>query len=264
MDWLATIDVPAMTLSQAVDKEIEGSVLADVLMALKDCKVKVLFRNELYNSIYWECRELRNALSFLATTDIIEYECQAKADFIKSNPDLVKGVGIKEEENEIRYQLYNLHTENKKTSKVYLVSRFKPTTNILCTTLDKKTEDNSLLFFQNSRDIMSFMSANRPKLVQQKHNNSEYILGGNTVSPFSAYDPNDESAAKALLSQAFDEYQDAIQPNNPPNSLFTRDLANRTYVCFRHSGNWEYHGYDTPATDSNLPDYIKRKYNIWK
>ena len=47
MDWLATIDVPAMTLSQTTDKDKEGEILADVLMTLKQNKVKILFREEL-------------------------------------------------------------------------------------------------------------------------------------------------------------------------------------------------------------------------
>lgn len=265
MDWLATVDVPAVTLSQAVDKEKEGSVLADVLMALKENKVKVLFRGELFNMMkYWGCRELVNAFSSLSLEDFVGYEVQAKALYIKSNPDLTKGVVIKNEEDEIRYQLYNLHLENKQTSKAYLVSRIQPKTNTLQTTLNKKTENHNLVYFQSAEDVKAFMSGSRPRLVQLKHSSSTYSLGGNMVSPFSAYNPKDESAAKDLLSQAFDEYQDAILPNNPPESLYTRDLTNRTYVCFKHSGNWEYHGYDIPVSAHNLPDYIKRKYNVWK
>ena len=262
MDWLATVDVPAMTLSQAVDKEKEGSVLADVLTALKDSKVKVLFRDELYSIM--QGLESKRLLYVLPQMDIERYQTSTKAQYIKSNPDLFKGIGVKTEEDEIKYQLYNLHTENRQTSKVYLVSRIQPKTNTLQTTLNKKTENHNLVYFQGSEDVLSFMSGNRPRLVQHKHTSSAYALGGYQVSPFSAYDPNDESAAKALLLQAFDEYQDAIMPNTPPDVLFTRDLANRTYVCFRHSGNWEYHGHDIPTSDPNLPDYIKRKYNIWK
>lgn len=262
MDWLATVDVPAMTLSRAVDKEKEGSVLADVLMALKDCKVKVLFRSELYSIIQGlESKRLMYALSQM---DIEQYCTSTKAQYIKSNPDLIKHIGIKGEEDEVRYQLYNLHTENSQISKIYLISRFDPNANTLQTTLDKKTVSHSLLYFQSGEDVKSFMAGNRPKLVQHKHTSSTYILGGNQVSRFSAYDQNDESAAKALLSQAFDDYRGAIMPNTPPDVLLTRDIVNRTYVCFRHSGNWEYHGYDIPVTDSNLPDYIKSKYNVWK
>lgn len=265
MDWLATVDVPAVTLSQAVDKEKEGSVLADVLMALKENKVKVLFRGELFNMMkYWGCRELNTALDRLSEDDWLEYDSSDKSQYIKSIPDMLNGMENEEERQEVRYQLYDFHTRNQQVSKIYLVSRFVPDENTLQTTLNKKTENHNLVHFQSGEDVKSFMSGNRPRLVQHKHTSLTYILGGNQVSPFSAYDPNDESAANDLLKQAFDEYQKAILPNNPPESLYTRDLTNRTYVCFKHSGNWEYHGYDIPATDRNLPDYIKRKYNVWK
>lgn len=265
MDWLATVDVPAMTLSQAVDKEKEGSVLADVLTALKDSKVKVLFRDELFNMMtYWKCRELNTALDRLSENDWLGYDSCDKSQYVKSNPDMLNGMENEEERQEVKYQLYDFHTRNQQVSKVYLVSRFVPDEKTLQTTLDRKSENHSLVYFQSGDDVLSFMSGNRPRLVQHKHTSSAYTLGGYQVSPFSAHDPNDESAAKALLSQAFDEYQGAIMPNTPPDVLFTRDLANRTYVCFRHSGNWEYHGHDIPTSDPNLPDYIKRKYNIWK
>lgn len=265
MDWLATVDVPAMTLSQAVDKEKEGSVLADVIMALKDSKVKMLFRGELFNMMtYWGCREMNTALGRLTEDDWLEYDSCDKSQYINSIPNMLTGMENEEERQEVRYQLYDFHTRNQQVNKVYLVSRFVPDEDTLQTTLDRKTENHSLIYFQSGEDVKSFMARNRPILVQHKHTNSAYTLAGNPVSPFSAYDSNDESAAKALLLQAFDEYQGAIMPNTPPDVLFTRDLANRTYVCFRHSGNWGYHGHDIPTSDPNLPDYIKRKYNIWK
>lgn len=265
MDWLATVDVPAMTLSQAVDKEKEGAVLADVLMALKDSKVKMLFRGELFNMMtYWGCRELNTALDRLSEDDWLEYDSCDKSQYIKSIPDMLNGMENEKERQEVKHQLYDFHTRNQQVSKVYLVSRFLPPENTLQTTLDGKKNNHSLLYFQSGEDVKSFMAGNRPILVQHKHTNSTYTLAGNPVSPFSAYDPNDESAAKVLLSQAFDEYQGTIMPNTPPDVLFTRDLANRTYVCFRHSGNWEYHGHNIPTSDPNIPDHIKRKYNIWK
>lgn len=261
MDWLATIDVPAMTLSQTTDKDKEGEILADVLMTLKQNKVKILFREELYGMLSWECMVLNKAVSQLSEDDYIKYESNVKAQHITSTPDVTQGV---KEQEEIRYQLYNFHTGNSQTSKIYLVSRFEPTTGTLQTILNSRQENHSLLYYKNKNDIESFMTANRPRLVQLKHHGTQYVLGGNPVSPFTAFNSQDQSAAEELLRQAFDDYQGTITPGNYPDALFTWDMVNRTYVIFRHSGNWEYHGHDIPATDINLPEYIKEKYNIWK
>ncbi|MDE6130611.1 MAG: hypothetical protein K2F74_03365 [Muribaculaceae bacterium] len=80
-----------------------------------------------------------------------------------------------------------------------------------------------------------------PRLNQLKHSHEGRKAGDKDVSPFSAYDKYDESYARKLLKQAYEDYPDDIDDNT---YLYTYDAKNKTFVEFRPDRNNEYHGMD--------------------
>ena len=167
---------------------------------------------------------------------------------------------------EIESQIVALHKQPKDTDTVYVIDRIRgfQNCNILETLIKGSSRQHDLLNISDSKDVKAYFDKYSPKLVQLKHGSQPYTLGGKTVSPFSAYDVNDTSYAESLLAKAMDDYQGTYNHKTPPDTLFTWDATNKCYVCFHHSGGWEYHGYDLQTPYNCVPDYIKKKYHIWK
>ena len=260
MKWLAGIDVP-MTVPVS---DAQVILLADVLRSLGRQRFKLLFRNELYaicngGNLWNDYR----VFSYLANLEVEQYESSGKAQYIKSVPDLDDpdlAADVREEERQLLFALH--HSE--KLSRVYLAEPCRAAGMKLETIVDKKGVEHHLISVSSGNDVDSFVKGHSPLLNQLKHGMFKYSIAGYDVSTFSAYDKNDESAAKNLLERSFDDYQGVVDPGCPPDDLFTWDSAHRCYVCFHHSGNWEYHGFDITPAYIALPDHIKEKYHIWK
>jgi len=250
MSWIAAIDVPMLTRS---------AVLAvDVLVSLHGHKIPVLYRHELYCvGLNWLFDKILSEIEIAKYNDeIAQIAVKPNIDDVNLNP---------EEGKEIKNQLITLHGLTNDI-RLYVIETKRidlPTPN-LTTTIDGVDVNHHLICVDKSKDVDSYLDKNTPTLNQLKHHQFNHVLGGKSVSKFSAYDKNDETDAISLLKKSYDDYQGEIDPLSPPKHLFTWDSKHKCYVCFHNSEKWEYHGHDVEITDSKIPTYIKQKYHHFK
>ncbi|MDE7470109.1 MAG: hypothetical protein K2M57_01525 [Paramuribaculum sp.] len=98
--------------------------------------------------------------------------------------------------------------------------------------------------------LKALVDSFEPVLDQQKHYHEARQEGGREVSAFSAYDKNDESYARWLLHQAYEDYDGDIDDRT---YLYTYDAKYKTFVEFRPDRGNKYHGRDIDI------DYARRE-----
>lgn len=268
MKRVVSIDVPLLTAAgcnsyQAMQRLEETEML---LQELKRHGCLLLFADALFNLI---CSNTQFPPTFWKTFSGINtegYVTDGNVSKIKASPDVTTtGLG-NDIETEIKSQLVNLHGQKADVDTLYVVGTNRGFTkhNQLETTLGTTRHGHDLLNVNGGAGLDAYFRQYSPRLVQLKHGQQPYVLGGNVVSPFSAYDPNDPRAAEALLARAMEDYKGEYSNGNPPDDLYTWDAENKCYVAFHHSGRWEYHGHNLQSPYTDVPQYIKEKYHIWK
>lgn len=268
MECIVAIDYPLITAAGCpapilAYKQLDG--VMDILLELQAAKACLLFNEGIYLALsnialipemFW------NVLSKVKT---MPYSKDADAAIVKVTPDVSMGwnavIGM-----EIKNQTVALHKQQRVADTVYVIDsgRGFQNHNSLETQINNAARQHDLLNIIDTKDVKAYFDRFSPKLVQLKHGSQSYMLGGNKVSPFSAYVVNNTTYAEALLSRALDDYQGVCSHGTPPATLYTWDATNKCYVCFHHSGGWEYHGHDLQTPYNSVPDYIKKKYHIWK
>jgi hypothetical protein len=234
-------------------------VLGDLIVH----KASLLFGSGLYVLLSRNCSFPDLFWKTLADVRFETYYVDDNGLKIEVEPDvIVTGFG-NDVESEIKAQLVNLHCQNDVIT-VYVIDAERGFTHhkSLETVYDSSTQKHALVNLDRGYGLAGFFNQFSPKLVQLKHHQQSYQLGGEVVSPFSAYDPNNPSAAEALLRRAMSDYQGLYDRDNPPDDLYTWDVDNKCYVVFHHSGRWEYHGHNLQSPYTLVPKYIKEKYHI--
>ena len=185
---------------------------------------------------------------------------------VSANPNVANAGLAAEVETEIKNQLVAIHNQEDSTDTAYILemARGFGENDSLETVIRSSSRKHDLLNASGGDEVKEYFRKFHPVLVQLKHHQFAYKIDGKDVSPFSAYNPNDTKEAEGLLAKAMDDFEGDYSHSNPPEALYTWDAVNRCYVCFHHSGNWEYHGYDLQSPYSDVPQYIKQKYHIKK
>ena len=226
----------------------------------------ILFRDTLYEILSSHDRVPELFWKEISNVNFEPYQNDDDATHVSANPnvaDLDLGTKI---DLEIKTLLTAIHKQGAEIDTAYVVDVARGFCNseVLETVIMASVRKHDLLNVTGGEETKAYFQKFHPSLVQLKHHQFTYRLDGRDVSPFSAYNPHNLTAAKDLLVKAMDDYDGDYSHNNPPEALYTWDNVHRCYVCFHHSGNWEYHGYDLHSPYTEVPQYIKRKYHIEK
>lgn len=269
MRCLVAIDVPLLTAADSATPQLASRRLesvADLLFELKANKAVVLFSDSLKTMI-WRNRLIPSLfLKAFANISTYTYSLSSDSGLIEVMPDVTNISLGQSVADEIKAQLATLHNKDLDTDTAYVIGadRGFSAKTVLVTKFRNLEKQHDLVNVTEGIGLDAYFSQFRPQLVQLKHHQVAYVLGGECVSPFSAYDPNNPQEAEELLRRAMDDSEIPYTHNNPPKRIFTWDARHGCYVCFHHTGHWEYHGFDIQPPYQKVPDYIKRKYNIWK
>ncbi|GEM_PF-1561771 len=258
--WLLNIEVPLWASVADVDEIRNQLALLDTL---KDAEGKidaVYFKDDFLNKICQGAKEdIGQWLKLIAQIQTIDYPDNPKALHLKTSPDIIMNIADKEQRMETSYQLEALF-EEQNPKKIHVLTPYRVTgyDGYVDIVKDKKINRRICVTDAGEAVIGTCVASLSPKLNQAKHHGVKYSIGKRKVaSTFTAWDKNDESYARWLLSDAFDHF---TGNELPAKELYAWDYRNKLFVRFMHSGNNEYHGHDYPEND--VPDDVKRVYGF--
>lgn len=190
--------------------------------------------------------------SILLRITVDEFIPSKKSDYIKLLPDILDKCS-ESEKRVAKQQIYEM-SFNRQGFKIYSY-----TDNVADTTDVYSDKHHAIIHHvrpDRSTTIAGFIRSLEPHLRQLKHDDTKYDVAGETVSPFSAYNRNDESYARRLLRQAYEDHNGEVDDRT---YLYTYDSKNRTFVEFRPSRNNEYHGMDISLDSAKrkAPDIVR-------
>lgn len=175
-----------------------------------------------------------------------------KAEYIKLNPDVLMQCNESDSYN-IRQLLYALFLY-KEGKRIYAGC----VSSINTFTLSSDKEKASIVNYNpaSSISLKGFIDSYIPRLTQLQHYKEGRKNGNRDISPFSAYDRNDEAYAKLLLRKAYEEHLGDIDDDT---YLYTYDPKFKTFVEFRPNRNNEYHGMDISkeVARKKCPEIVK-------
>jgi len=240
MQWIVTIDIPFwITALEKGEKEWDD--LLALLDAVLDENIQLLYRNEIIGLAQEMPDNSWLLYSKLSKISTIGYDTNQKAIYIKSHPDLTKGISKQNVKTEICNQVAFLYNRTGALPRA-MMSTDRLTVKDVVLSKDNKNERRMYVCGVKSNDIQQRIKSFFPVLNQGKHFQFERYLGkGKVASKFSAYDKNNKKPAEDLLRTAFLHYSGE---QLPAEELWAKDEINGCYVRFMHSGNNEYHGYD--------------------
>lgn len=247
--WLLNIEAP-LWASVADADEIKNQMA--LLDTLKDAEGKIdamYFKVDFLNKICQGAKEdIGQWLKLIAQIQTIDYPDNPKALYLKTYPDIITDIAAEEQRTETYYQLEALFEEqNPKKIHVLTPDRVTGVDGYVDIVKDKKKSRRIYVTDAGEAVIGTCVASLSPKLNQAKHHSVEHNIGkGKVASPFTAWDKNDESYARQLLSDAFDHF---TGNELPAKELYAWDYRNKLFVRFMHSGNNEYHGHDYPEKD---------------
>lgn len=269
MKCVVAIDLPLLT---AVD--CSSAYLAywrleettDIIHEVSAGKGFILFRDALYEMLFGHGRLPELFWKEISNVNFEPYQDDGDAAVVLATPNVVDDGLAAKVKTEMKTQLVAMHKQEESSDTAYIIelTRGFGENDSLETTIKASTRKHDLLNVSGGKTVKEYFQKFHPVLVQLKHHQFAYKIDGKDVSPFSAFDPNDTKEAEGLLAKAMDDYEGVYTHSNPPDALYTWDAVNRCYVCFHHSGNWEYHGFDLQSPYTEVPQYIKQKYHIEK
>ena len=269
MKCVVAIDLPLLTAVDCTSPDLAYWRLEETTGIIREVsagKGFILFRDTLYEMLFGHSRFPELFWKEISNVNFESYQDDGDASIVSAAPNVLN-VGLASEvESEMKTQLVAIHKQNDSTDTVYIVEadRGFGENDSLKTVIRSSTKTHDLLNVSGGDAVKEYFKKFHPVLVQLKHHQFAYKIDGKDVSPFSAYDPNDTREAEWLLAKAMDDYEGDYTHSNPPEALYTWDAVNKCYVCFHHSGNLEYHGYDLQSPYAEVPQYIKLKYHIEK
>ncbi|MBD5358546.1 MAG: hypothetical protein HDR88_16430 [Bacteroides sp.] len=187
--------------------------------------------------------------------NVVKFPHQRKAEFIRLNPNLF--VYINPDDTSMAQQQLFALAKCVNARRVYAglvcdVEKFD-------ISFDKSTVTAINFNPEGTQTLLELFNSYRPKLEQLKHYHEARKRGDKDVSPFSAYDKNDDKYARELLQQAFEDYNGDVDDRT---YLYTYDKKYKTFVQFRPGRNNIYHGMDInlKTAKDKAPEIVK-KYN---
>lgn len=268
MSCFVGIDVPLLTalgLAEHSMVEICLTRTSAILDILNSHKAQLLISNALMAMVYNHSVIPSIFLKALANTRMVQYEADAEADNVSTQPNILTQELGDVVIAEMKAQLSSMHSYKEVADTVYVIGieRGFLDESSIQTHIEPNCRIHDMVHMGgDEEELSSYFERYCPKLVQLKHHQFAYSRDGLDVSPFSAYDSHNTNVAERLLKKAFDDYDGDYSHNHPPHALFTWDPVNKCYVCFHHSGRWEYHGYDLQPPYDDVPERIKEKYHI--
>lgn len=238
--WIICVDVP-LWVSALCNNQNDWEKLMSLLDEVAKPENQLLYRDEISQLAGNMPDNLWVLYSKLSKMSTVGYPTDAKASYVKSNPDVSIGIGDAGQKAEVEHQMAYLYKrDNSVPRPVMAVQRIKSTEVVL--KKDNKNPRKAYVCGVNSGDIQNRIDSLEPVLDQAKHFMFERNLGkGKVASTFSAYDKQNEEPAKALLKDAFMHY---YGEELPAKVLWAKDEAHGCFVKFMHSGNNRYHGFD--------------------
>lgn len=269
MKCVVAIDLPLLTAVDCSSPDLAYWRLEETTGIIREVsagKGFILFRDTLYEMLFGHSRLPELFWKEISNVNFEPYQEDEDAAIVLATPNVVDTRLAAKAQTEMKTQLVAIHKQNNSTDTVYIVEadRGFGENDSLETVIRTSTKTHDLLNVSGGDAVKQYFQKFHPVLVQLKHHQFAYKIDGKDVSPFSAFDPNDTKEAEGLLAKAMDDFEGVYTHSNPPEALYTWDAVNRCYVCFHHSGNWEYHGFDLQSPYTEVPQYIKQKYHIEK
>lgn len=175
--------------------------------------------------------------SMLLELPVQEVQNHKKAEYIKLNPDILSECDSADKET-ARQQLFAMW-QLANTRRIYAGTKCPAVS--FGVTVDGCVKPFIHHVADSKSDVKALIDSFEPKLVQLKHFKDGRKDGDKIISPFSAYDKNDDSYARRLLKQAYEEHLGDIDETT---YLYTYDAKNKTFVQFRPDRGNTYHGMD--------------------
>ena len=250
--WIICIDVP-LWMSALSNNQNDWTKLTSLLDEVAKPENQLLYRDDIRQLAKEMPDNMWVLYSKLSKLSTVAYPTDTKASYVKSSPDVTKGLGDANQKAEVEYQMAFLYKRDGSVPRpVKMTQRVNASEVVL--TKDGKNPRKVYICGTSNGEIQKRIASLQPVLNQAKHFHFERNLGkGKVASTFSAYDKHNEEPAKALLREAFLLY---LGEELPANELWIKDKAHACYVRFMHSGNNQYHGYD--ETDLNkVPQTIR-------
>lgn len=191
-------------------------------------------------------------LSLLQKLNYQECPSSRKSQHIKTDPDILS-VCPSEEQVIAKQQLLELSGLNDFKRIFAGINVSHKEFDVIC---DKKAVPIIHHNPYGTQTLCSLISSFEPTLHQLKHTHEPRKRGENEISPFSAYNKQDETYARKLLKQAYEEHDGDV---TDMTYLYTYDSKNRTFVEFRPDRNNVYHGMDITKEKAlkEAPDIVK-------
>jgi hypothetical protein len=232
---------------------------------IKEIKLSILLRGELYNSIMIEfpynmAKEIsydfeRLTLNFLTETFLNWTHYIDNGDnTIGTIPEIIKHHFSNNIEIETQSQICHMFHDgdNPKHKFITYSYFFNADKNLILTRNELSTEIETLIY-DSEDDIIQFFEKYKLKFDHNpKHTDQVRYANGETISPFRCFhQPNGQAKAQKLLEEAF------LCGNN----YYNFDIENSVYVKFVLTIGLVYHGFDLSDDDNNVPNEVKRKFN---
>lgn len=272
MNLTATIDISTFIWCEQDFKENQNqyyilrSLAPNIYTQIKNLKLPVLLRNELYESIIKEfpynmVKEVgyefqRLTLEFL-TDSFLNWSTYADSNdkTITSVPVVVKQHFSNVIKTETQCQIVHLFQNGKNPEHKFIAYNyfFNHNNNLLVLKQNQNTVEIDSLYYESEQDIQDFFDHFRIKFEHNpKHTYQVRFANGEKISPFTCYyKQNGQVNAQKLLEDAF-QYQ---------NDFYNFDIDNNVYVKFVLTNGLTYHGYDLSDDNNNVPNVVKNYYN---
>ena len=261
--WIANIEAAIWAAVAGDNADTATLLLLELIGNLpKGKNVTLMYRDNLLTLCGENYEAMAIIVDVLAQVETESYLDDPRAIYLKTEPDVVGTISNNAIQKETSCQVGWLFEHATPPYGIYLVQegRLNEHGDKLKIIKDKKVAKDIKMSDAEGTSVAIIVSNSYPKLVQHKHYMQTYSLGGNTVSPFTAYDKNDEMYAKKLLQTAYENYNGK---KLPADELYVWDKKYARYVRFMHSGNNEYHGHDEQNMEK-IPDEVKKIYGVWK
>ena len=231
-------------INLCLDKKLPGYIL----ILVPEKWAEVLAGSQAVASSY-------ELFKLLLELPVIEIRPVRKANYINLNPDILSE--YKEEETKIAKQQLFALSSYLDAKRIYAGSHYP-------TGIVNLSYDNVTVPFINFNpygltNLIDLLNTFTPKLEQLKHYQKARRERGKVISPFSAYEKQDETYAQSLLQKAYEDYNGDVDDRT---YLYTWDKKNKTFVQFRPDRNNVYHGMDIDlkTAKEKAPDIV-RKYH---
>lgn len=242
------------------------SIAPNIYTQIKNLKLPVLLRNELYESIinefpYIMVQEVgyefqRLTLEFL-TDSFLNWTTYADSNdnSITSVPVVVKQHFSNVVKTETQNQIVHLYQNGKNPEHKFIAYNYflNHNNNILVLNQNQNTVEINALYYNSEQDIQDYFEQFRIKFEHNpKHTNQVRFANGEKISPFTCYHKeNGQVNAQKLLEDAFQHQED----------FYNFDIENNVYVKFVLTNGFTYHGYDLSDDNNNVPNVVKNYYN---